>query len=212
MNYKFIAIEGNIGAGKTSLAKKIADDYKAKLIPEDFAENPFLPKFYKNPEKYSFPLELSFLADRYQQLKNEIQDRDLFRTLIISDYYFTKSLIFAKNTLSDDEFSLYRRIFNIIYSSIPKPDLYVYLYLDIDNLKKNINRRGRLYEKDISPDYLEKIQKEYFEFMRLHSSEYTFLIIDTNKIDFVNKSEDYQKVKDVIFNQDYKPGLNRLII
>ena len=212
MDYKFIVIEGNIGAGKTSLARKISNDYNAKLIPEEFAENPFLPKFYKNPDKYSFPLELTFLADRYQQLKNQIQDRELFRTLVISDYYFTKSLIFAKNTLADDEFSLYRRIFNIIYSSLPKPDLYVYLYADIDKLKKNINNRGRLYEKGIKAEYLEKIQKAYFEFMRLHEKEYTFLIIDVNKMDFVGNESDYLKIKDFIFNIQHSKGLNRIIL
>ena len=212
MQYNFIVIEGNIGAGKTSLAKKIANDFNAKLIPEKFAENPFLPKFYKNPEKYSFPLELSFLADRYQQLKNEIRDRDLFKSFIVSDYYFTKSLIFAQNTLSDDEFQLYRRIFNIIYSSLPKPDLYVFLYLDINNLKKNINRRGRLYEKDIKPEYLDNIQKGYFEYMRLHDNEFKFLVIDTNKIDFIRKQIDYERIKEIIFEKEYEIGINRVIM
>lgn len=212
MDYNFIVIEGNIGAGKTTLARKISEDYNAKLIPEDFAENPFLPKFYKNPEKYSFPLELSFLADRYQQLKNEVRDRELFKSFIVSDYYFTKSLIFAVNTLSDDEFQLYRRIFDIIYSSLPKPDLYVYLYLDVNNLKKNINRRGRLYEKDIKPEYLDNIQKGYFEYMRMHSSEFKFLVIDTNNIDFVRNQSDYKRVRDQIFNKEYEIGINRVIL
>ena len=212
MDYNFIVIEGNIGAGKTTLARKISEDYNAKLIPEDFAENPFLPKFYKNPEKYSFPLELSFLADRYQQLKNEVRDRELFKSFIVSDYYFTKSLIFAVNTLSDDEFQLYRRIFDIIYSSLPKPDLYVYLYLDVNNLKKNINRRGRLYEKDIKPEYLDNIQKGYFEYMRIHSSEFKFLVIDTNNIDFVRNQSDYKRVRDQIFNKKYEIGINRVIL
>ena len=212
MDYNFIVIEGNIGAGKSTLAKKIADEFNAKLIPEEFAENPFLPKFYKNPEKYSFPLELSFLADRYLQLNNEIRDRELFKSFIVSDYYFTKSLIFARNTLTDDEFHLYRRIFNIIYTSLPKPDLYVYLYLDINNLKKNINRRGRLYEKDIKPEYLDKLQKGYFEYMRMHSDEFKFLVIDTNKIDFVRKQADYERIRDLIFNKNYKIGINRIIL
>ena len=212
MDYNFIVIEGNIGAGKSTLAKKIADDFNAKLIPEEFAENPFLPKFYKNPDKYSFPLELSFLADRYQQLNNEIRDRELFKSFIVSDYYFTKSLIFARNTLTDDEFHLYRRIFNIIYTSLPKPDLYVYLYLDINNLKKNINRRGRLYEKDIKPEYLDKLQKGYFEYMRMHSDEFKFLVIDTNKIDFVRKQADYERIRKVIFDKNYKIGINRIML
>jgi len=212
MSHNFIVIEGNIGAGKTSLARKIADEYNAKLIPEEFAENPFLPKFYNNPEKYSFPLELSFLADRYLQLNNEIRDRELFKSFIISDYYFTKSLIFARNTLTDDEYNLYRKIFDIIYTSLPKPDIYVYLYLDINNLKKNINRRGRLYEKDIKLEYLDKIQKGYFEYMRMHSDEFKFLVIDTNKIDFVRNQNDYNEIKKIIFENEYDIGINRVII
>jgi len=212
MNYNFVVIEGNIGAGKTTLSKKIAEDYNAKLIPEEFAENPFLPKFYKNPDKYSFPLELSFLADRFHQLNKQIRNRDLFKSFIVADYYFTKSLIFAKNTLSADEYALYRRIFDIIYTSLPKPDIYVYLYLNVTNLMKNIKRRGRDYEKQIKASYLEKIQAGYFEFMKQHRDEYKFLVIDTNKIDFVHNEEDYKKITDIIFNYTYKTGINRIII
>jgi len=211
MNYNFIVIEGNIGVGKTTLSKKIADNYNGKLIPEKFAENPFLPKFYKEPKKYSFPLELSFLADRFHQLNKQIRNRDLFKSFVVADYYFTKSLIFAKNTLSDDEFVLYRRIFNIIYTSLPKPDLYVYLYSNIHNLMKNIKNRGRYYEKDIKPEYLEKIQNGYFEYMKLHQDEYKFLVIDINKIDFVKNPKDYDKLIDIIFNNKYKIGINRVI-
>lgn len=212
MKQNFIVIEGNIGAGKTTLAKKIANEYNGQFIPEDFAENPFLPKFYKNPEKYSFPLELSFLADRFHQLNKEIRNRDLFKSFVVSDYYFTKSLIFSRNTLSDDEYGLYRRIFDIIYTSLPKPDLYVYLYLNIHNLMKNIKRRGRDYEREIKPEYLEKIQNGYFEYMKQHQKDYKFLIIDTNKIDFVRNKVDYDKLKDVIFNKEYKIGINRVIL
>lgn len=212
MDYNFIVIEGNIGAGKTTLSKRISHEYNAKLIPEEFAENPFLPKFYKNPDKYSFPLELSFLADRFYQLNKEIRNRDLFKSFIIADYYFTKSLIFAKNTLKDDEYSLYRRIFNIIYSSLPKPDLYVYLYLDIENLLKNIKHRGRDYEQEISFEYLQKIQNGYFEYMKQHQSEFKFLVIDTNTIDFVRNPKDYEKIKEVIFGKEYKKGINRIIL
>ncbi len=212
MDYNFIVIEGNIGAGKTTLSKKITEEYNAKLIPEEFAENPFLPKFYKNPDKYSFPLELSFLADRFHQLNKEIRHRDLFKSFVVADYYFTKSLIFAKNTLKDDEYNLYRRIFNIIYTSLPKPDLYVYLYLNIHNLMKNIKLRGRDYEKNISADYLQKIQNGYFEYMKQHQNEFKFLVIDTNKIDFVKNLSDYKKLTDVIFNQQYEIGINRVIL
>jgi len=212
MDYSFIVIEGNIGAGKTTLAKKIAEEYNAKLIPEEFAENPFLPKFYKDPDKYSFPLELSFLADRFHQLNKEIRNRDLFKSFVISDYYFTKSLIFARNTLSDDEYGLYRRIFDITYTNLPKPDLYVFLYLDIEKLIQNIQHRGRDYEKEIQASYLEKIQNGYFEYMKQHQTEFKFLVIDTNNIDFVKNPGDYKRLTDTVFNREYEVGINRVIL
>ena len=209
-DYNFIVIEGNIGAGKTSLTKRIAEQFNAKIILEQFAENPFLPKFYKDAEKYSFPLELSFLADRYHQLKKELS-RDMFKSFVIADYYFTKSLIFSKNTLQNDEYKLYRRLFNIIHNSLSKPDLYVYLYLSVENLQKNIKSRGRDYEQEIESEYLERIQKGYFSYFK-EEKERTFLVIDTNNIDFVNKEEDYNKIIDTIFNKKYEKGINRVIL
>ena len=210
MDYNFIVIEGNIGAGKTTLSHKIAEEFNAKLILEQFAENPFLPKFYRDPEKYSFPLEMSFLADRYNQLKKELSERDLFKSFTISDYYFMKSLIFSKQTLQDDEYSLYRQFFHIIYNSLPKPDLYVYLHSNVDNLLKNIKKRGRDYEQEITADYLLKIQDSYFEFFK-QQQDLNFLVIDTNEIDFVNNEDDYRKVLDAIFQAECKKGLNRII-
>lgn len=211
MDYKFIVIEGNIGAGKTSLSHKIAEEYNAKLILEQFANNPFLPKFYEDQEKYSFPLEMSFLADRYNQLKKELSERDLFKSFTIADYYFMKSLIFSKQTLKDDEYNLYRQFFHIIYNSLPKPDLYVYLHSSVDKLLSNIKSRGREYEQEISVGYLQKIQDSYFEFFK-QQQELSFLIIDTNNIDFVNNTEDYQKVSNAIFSSDCKKGVNRIIL
>jgi deoxyadenosine/deoxycytidine kinase len=208
----FLVIEGNIGAGKTSLAQKISEEYNAKMILEQFAENPFLPKFYKEPEKYSFQLELSFLVDRFQQLKTELSEHDLFKTFFVTDYFFSKSLIFAANTLADDEFKLYRKIFNTIYTSLPKPDLYVYLYVTPEKSIENIKKRGRNYEQEIEIDYLEKIQNAYFEYFKQYQNEYKFLIIDTNNIDFVNNPEDYKKIKDVILNQNHSKGINRIIL
>ncbi len=210
-NFNFLVIEGNIGAGKTSLSKKISEQFNSKLILEQFAENPFLPKFYKNPRRYSFQLELSFLADRYYQLKNELTKRDLFQSFITTDYYFTKSLIFSQTTLKDDEYKLYRKIFNIIYQSLPKPDLYVYLYLSIENLLKNIKKRGRKYEQKIEIEYLEKIQKGYFDYMK-QQHDISFLLIDTNGIDFVNNLADYELIVDTIINKKYKKGINRVIL
>ena len=211
MDYKFIVIEGNIGAGKTSLSHKIAEQYNAKLILEQFANNPFLPKFYKDPDKYSFPLEMSFLADRYNQLKKELSERDLFKSFTIADYYFMKSLIFSKQTLKDDEYSLYRQFFHIIYNSLPKPDLYVYLHSNVDKLLNNIKSRGREYEQEISADYLQKIQDSYFGFFK-QQQELSFLVIDTNRIDFVNNQDDYNKVSDAIFSFNCKKGVNRIIL
>lgn len=148
MDLRFLVIEGNIGAGKTTLASMLSDDLNARLVLEQFADNPFLPKFYADQERYSFPLELSFLADRYNQIKKEVLQPELFRSLMISDYYFTKSAIFASNTLQTDEYRLFRRLFNIVFESLPKPDLYVYLYLSTDNLMRNIRKRQRLRTTD----------------------------------------------------------------
>ena len=206
-----MVIEGNIGAGKTSFAHKISAELNAKLILEQFAENPFLPKFYKEPEKYSFQLELSFLAERYYQLNNELTSRDLFKSITVADYYFMKSLIFAKTTLKDDEYNLYRSIFDIIYNSIPKPDLYVYLHQDIPRLKQNIKKRGRDYEQAISDEYLEKLQDGYFDFFK-KQEDIPFLIIDINKLDFVENQSDYEKIKQVIFSKKYSKGIHRQII
>jgi len=211
MIHKYIVIEGNIGAGKTSLAKQIAADYNAKLILEQFADNPFLPKFYKNPDRYSFPLELSFLASRYHQLKLEMSNRDLFHPFIVSDYYFMKSLIFAGKTLSDDEYALYRQLFMIIYESIPKPDLYVYLYVDTERLLQNIKKRGRSYEQKISKEYLEDIQKGYFEFFK-QNPKISFLILDVNQLDFISSSKDYLRIKETLFSKDFSPGINRVVL
>ncbi len=206
-HYDFIVIEGNIGAGKTSLAKKIAQDYNAKLVLERFAENPFLPKFYQEPERYAFQVEVTFLIDRYQQLVDDLRYFELFKTFVVSDYYFSKSLIFAKNTLEDAEFQLYRKIYSVIYKNIPKPDLYVYLHVGIDRLMQNIQKRGRPYEKNIKPEYLEKISQGYFEYFN-QQDDFKFLILDTNDVDFVENDNDYKKILDVIFNGEFKNGTN----
>lgn len=208
---QFLVIEGNIGAGKTTLASKLADDYNAKLVLEQFADNPFLPKFYKDQERYSFPLELSFLADRYNQIKNQVLNLDLFHSFLIADYYFAKSSIFAQNTLKDDEYRLFRQIFDIVFETMPKPDLYVYLHADVDKLLKNIENRGREYEQNIDPSYLDKIKQGYFSFFKRVSS-FPVLIIDTNNIDFVSKPEHYEQLKGAIFKSEYKIGINRLIL
>lgn len=211
IRYNYVVIEGNIGAGKTTLAGRIAEQFNAQLILEHFADNPFLPKFYSDPEKYSFPLELSFLASRYKQLKEELVPQNLFKSFSIADYYFMKSLVFAASTLTGDEFNLYRQIFYIIYGSLPKPDIYVYLHLRPERLLENIERRGRNYEKSITKEYLEKIQNSYFSFFK-QNPENKYLVIDVNDIDFVANENHYSKVIDTIFFDDYPVGLNKVIL
>ena len=191
--YNYIAIEGNIGAGKTSLAKLLSNQFNAKLVLERFADNPFLPKFYKDKERYAFPLEMSFLADRYQQLSDDLAQFDLFKNFIISDYYIFKSLIFAQVTLSKDEYLLYRKMFNLIYKEITKPDLYVYLYQNTDRLLENIKKRGRDYEQNIESEYLKKIHDGYKSFINTQEN-LNLLIIDVSEIDFVNNKKDYNYI------------------
>ncbi len=191
--YNYLAIEGNIGAGKTTLSSMLAEQFNAKQVLERFADNPFLPKFYKDEERFAFPLEMSFLADRYQQLSDDLAQFDLFKSFIISDYYIFKSLIFAQVTLAEDEYALYRKMFDIIYKDISKPDLYIYLYQNTERLLENIKKRGRDYEQDISGDYLNKIHKGYANFIKSEKNLNT-LIIDVSELDFVSNPEDYQKI------------------
>jgi deoxyguanosine kinase len=211
IKYNYVVVEGNIGAGKTTLASRIAEQFNARIILERFADNPFLPKFYSDPEKYSFPLELSFLADRYKQLREELVEQDLFKAFTIADYYFMKSLVFAASTLTGDEFNLYRQIFYIIYGSLPKPDIYVYLHLSPDRLIENIGKRGRNYEKSITKEYLLKIQENYFAFFR-QNPENRYLLIDINGIDFVQNQDHYNRLIDTIFYDNYPAGLNKVIL
>lgn len=211
MEYNYIAIEGTVGAGKTTLATRIANDYNGKLVLEEFEadKNPFLPKFYKEPDKYSFQVEMTFLALRFQQLKDKLANLDLFHDFIISDYYVAKSLIFSRNNLQEDEYDLFSRFFNIIFSNMPKPELLVYLYSDVERLQYNIRKRGRSYEQEIPNDYLENIQKGYLDFIRQEQNNMRILMLDTNKLDFVANEKDYQMIMEAI-NQPYEIGLHRI--
>lgn len=188
--YNYIAIEGNIGAGKTSLATKMAHDFNAKLILERFADNPFLPKFYEDAQRYAFTLEMSFLADRYQQISDDLAQLDLFKDFIVSDYDVFKSLIFSKITLNGDEFGLYRKLFYLMYKDIAKPELYVYLYQNTERLQQNIKKRGRDYEQNIENEYLEKINAGYLEFLKTQK-DFNVKIIDISNRDFVKNRMDY---------------------
>lgn len=191
--YNYIAIEGNIGAGKTTLANLLSDEFNAKVVLERFADNPFLPKFYKDEERYAFPLEMSFLADRYQQLSDDLAQFDLFKNFIVSDYYIFKSLIFAQITLQNDEYKLYRKMFDLMYKEIVKPDLYVYLYQNTDRLLQNIQKRGREYEQNIEASYLAKIHDGYINFIKTQQ-DLNILVIDVSELDFVSNKEDYKEV------------------
>ncbi|MCF4100068.1 2-amino-4-hydroxy-6-hydroxymethyldihydropteridine diphosphokinase [Gillisia sp. M10.2A] len=202
-NCNYIAIEGNIGAGKTSLSTMMSQDFNAKLILERFKDNPFLPKFYKDQHRYAFPLEMSFLADRYQQLSDDLAQYDLFADFVVSDYDVFKSLIFAKITLQEDEYALYHKLFSIMYKELVKPDLYIYLYQNTERLLENIKKRGRDYEQDIQPEYLVDINKSYLSFIKSQSN-IKVQLIDISDRDFVNNREDYLSIL-----QEIETGLKK---
>ncbi|MAW20884.1 MAG: deoxynucleoside kinase [Flavobacteriales bacterium] len=204
MQYKHVAVEGNIGSGKTTLASMLANDSGARLILEEFAENPFLPKFYKDPDKHAFPLELFFMAERYYQLKN-LDLQDLFQPYTVSDYFFIKSKIFAQNNLKTDEMQLFNKLFDIMLSSLSKPDLVVYLYADINRLQQNIKKRGRDFEQDISDEYLYNIQNKYLDYLK-KQDDFPVLILDVTNIDFVKDESIYRAIK-ACFSESFS-GVN----
>ena len=194
--YKHIAIEGNIGSGKTTLATMLAKEFKLKLILEEFAENPFLPKFYNSPDKHAFPLELFFMAERYYQLK-KLKEQDLFQPIIISDYFFVKSKLFAQNNLKNDEMQLFNRLFDIMFSSLTKPDMLVYLYAEIFRLQSNIKSRGRDFEQNISNEYLQDIQDKYLDYLR-KQNDFPVLLLDVTDVDFVRDIDVYKSIKELL--------------
>jgi deoxyadenosine/deoxycytidine kinase len=208
MKYRYICIEGVIGAGKTSLAKQLATDLDSRLILEQFEDNPFLPKFYEEPDKYAFPLELSFLASRFQQLKEKLSLMDMFQPAVVSDYFIQKSLIFARNTLGGDELNLYQRLFHIMADILPVPDLLLYLHLPVRSLQDNIRKRGRGYEQKISDAYLNSLQEGYLDYIRQHPHQ-RILVLDTSSLDFVNKAADYQRICGYL-SEEWSPGIHYL--
>jgi deoxyguanosine kinase len=209
LKYDYIVIEGNIGTGKTSLATRLSRDFNTRLILERFAENPFLPMFYEQPARYAFPLELSFLADRYQQLNDELSPQELFRQQTVADYILSKSLIFANITLKTDENQLYQRLFHIINPHLPRPDLLVYLHKNVENLKKNIRSRGRDYEQSIEDSYLKKLEEGYWDFFKQQSGM-RILVVDTNELDFIREEAHYEKILQLL-DADYTPGIHRIL-
>ena len=207
MNYHFITIEGNIGAGKTTLAHLLARHYNARLVLEEFADNPFLSKFYENPQQYAFPLELFFMAERFKQLKELIQQKDLFQNITVSDYLFTKCLLFAKVTLPDDEFRLYQRLFEIIHQQLIQPDILIYLHAPVSKLQANIKKRNRSYEQNISDEYLFSIQETYTHYIRQHNIKTIF--IDATNSDFLGNEKHLKVITDAL-EKDYDEGQHYL--
>jgi deoxyguanosine kinase len=206
--HQFIAIEGNIGAGKTTLAQMMSDDFNARLILEQFSDNPFLPFFYENPERYAFSVELFFMTERHKQLQENLAQQDLFQQLILSDYFFIKTLLFAQNNLSQEEYRLFQRLFQILNATFPKPDLLVYLHRPVDDLLTNIRNRGREYEQDIQSDYLLSIQTAYFNYFKANP-HLPILIIDVEKADFWNQTDYYEQILSYI-KETYPKGIHRV--
>lgn len=197
--YNYISIEGSIGAGKTSLVQKLAKELNANLLLEQFADNPFLEKFYEEPERYAFSVELYFTAERFRQLKEFLvqQNNSLFNSFTVSDFIFQKSLVFAGNNLKDDELKLYRMLFNIMLPTLPKPDVVFYLYASVEDLLRNIKKRGRTYEQNIKGEYLENIQKAYLDYFR-QMPDLKVVLLDTKQFDFIGDSDDFNFFKKLL--------------
>ena len=203
MNYHFITIEGNIGAGKTTLAHLLAKHFNARLIVEQFADNPFLPKFYENPRQYAFPLELFFMAERYKQMKELVHTKDLFQSVTISDYLFTKCLLFAKVNLPEQEFRLYQKLFEIIHQQLVQPDILIYLHAPVSKLQSNIKKRNRPYEQGIPDEYLFNIQETYTHYIRQHNIKTIF--VDVSNADFLGNDKHFQVILEAL-GKEYEGG------
>jgi len=210
MSRRIITVEGNIGSGKTSFAKKLASAYNAKLILETFADNPFLQNFFVKQQEYALGMEMFFMAERYEQLKAELSEADDAQETVVIDYLFTKSLLYARVNLDDAEYGLYQKIFNILNPKVIKSDLIIYLHSNLDRLVSNIYKRGREFELSVKKDYLKKIEDVYLrEFENRKSG--TILILDVSEIDFVNSVDDFNKMFALI-NQLYTDGIYKFKI
>jgi deoxyadenosine/deoxycytidine kinase len=206
--HNYLVIEGNIGAGKTTLCRMLADRYQRRLVLEAFADNPFLPYFYENPERYAFPVELFFMTERHKQLQQDISQTQLFSEGIVADYFFGKTLLFAGTNLADEEFRLFQRLYRILNGNVPRPDLLVYLHRPVEALLTNIRKRGRDYEQDITPDYLTKIQNAYLDYFR-SALGFPILILELGASDFLTETltKDWMLAQ---IERDYPAGLHRL--
>ena len=206
--YSFIAIEGNIGAGKTTFCELLAAEMNCRLILEQFTDNPFLPLFYEQPERYAFPVELFFMTERHKQLQEALTNTDLFAPLSIADYFFIKTLLFAKNNLNTEEFRLFQRLFEVLNSTYPKPELLVYLHRSVEDLLKNIKKRGRTFETDISAEYLTEIQNGYFEYFRTETA-LPILIVEVEGINFLTDKTQFEQLKGLLLEK-YEAGIHRI--
>lgn len=209
MKYNFVTIEGNIGAGKTTLAHLLSKHFNARLILEEFADNPFLPKFYENPGQYAFPLELFFMAERYKQLKELLQTKDMFQKITISDYLFTKCLLFAKVNLPEEEFRLYQKLFEIINPQIVQPDIVIYLHTPVKKLQENIKKRNREYEQSIPNDYLFTLQETYTQYIKQHNIK--TLYVDAGNADFLGNEQHLKVIIDAL-DKEYEDGQHYLTL
>lgn len=205
--HNFIAIEGNIGAGKTTFCKMLEADFGCRLILEQFTDNPFLPFFYENPERYAFPVELFFMTERHKQLQESLAQPELFPQTVVADYFFIKTLLFAKNNLSDEEFRLFQRLFHTLNATFQKPDLLIYLHRSVDDLVKNIRNRGREIEKNIQPAYLQSLQEAYFQYFKTEK-ELPVLILEVTEVDFWRDRQAYEAMLDLM-RKSYSPGIHR---
>lgn len=209
MRYEFITIEGNIGAGKTTLATQLSKYYNARLVLEAFADNPFLPKFYENPQQFAFPLELFFMAERYKQLQEMLVQKNMFQQVTISDYLFTKSLLFAKVTLTEEEFRLYQRLFDIVQQNLIHPQILIYLHAPVRKLQENIKKRRREYEQNIPDDYLLNIQDTYLQYIRLLNMP--VLLVDASGADFLTNNKHLTIIYDAL-EREYEPGIHPVLL
>jgi deoxyguanosine kinase len=203
MKHHYIAIEGNIGAGKTTLSQLLSKHYNAKLVLEEFAENPFLTKFYENPKQYAFPLELFFLAERFKQQQDLIKSNDLFQEVIISDYLFTKCLLFAKVNLPDEEYRLYQKMYDVFFQQLTQPDILIYLHAPVNKLQTNIKKRNRKFEQAIPDEYLFKIQETYTSYIKQHHIKTIF--IDASNADFLYNDAHFKVITDAL-EKDIEEG------
>lgn len=206
--YHYIVIEGNIGAGKTTLSKMLSDDLNFRLLLEEFADNPFLPQFYENQDRYAFPVELFFMSERHKQLQEHFKSMEIFQQRTVADYYFLKSVLFARQTLNDEEYRLFQRLFHSLNTNFPRPDLILYLHRPVENLLQNIQKRGRSYEQNITPDYLERISRAYFEYFK-SETQVPVLLLNATELDFLETPENYTLIKELL-QEKHRPGVQHV--